>query len=154
MGEAGEARDIFRCSNYSASFPLRPRNQAPRYREFPAFSHCPSKSHPAQRWWNVHFSRLSRMPIFSITTPTPQKNKISSNPPGMIENFRLKEKLNAVSSPWGTQFLTDRNDHQSSMEMHLYSRYVSGYENLQRHIKIFDPHSGTFLPLFWRADYF
>lgn len=35
--------------------------------------------------------------LLSITTPIPQKRKVFANSPGMTENFRLQEKLSAMS---------------------------------------------------------
>lgn len=128
-------------------------------RKFPAFSRGSSKSqipHCLERMkWIFLCLSLNLKAYFSIVTPTPQKNKVSANPPGMIDNFRLKVKVNAMSHLWRNGFLINqsinRNDHQSSTEILVGNRCAAGSENLQGNIKIFDPQSDTFLSLIWLA---
>lgn len=99
----GKVWNIFRLLNSSVSFPLC------KTKEFPLFSSCSSKSQIPHCLEIIKYLFLYPLSIThahsSIITPTPQKNKISVNHLGMIQGFRLKDKVIIMSDLWWSKFL-------------------------------------------------
>lgn len=97
-------------TNLTPSHSVRPRNPNTQIqRQLPTSSCCSSQSQTLRCLEMMKCLSLYPLPIThahsSVTTTTPQKNKISANHPGMIQGFRLKDEVNTMSDLWWARFL-------------------------------------------------